>query len=140
MDDVIALQDNYIEETDKEYRKSKGQFFTPRWIASGMSRWVVDCNPAQIIDPAFGLRILLDECANQGYKGSLVGFEKDELIAKRVIMHKFFRKEADDAGDLGYSQKPRLQPALDFTQDRAGCNRALLLPRHLGGAARDAYG
>lgn len=85
MDELIALQDNYIQETDKEYRKSKGQFFTPRWIAVGMSRWVIDCNPTQIIDPAFGLGILLDECANQGYNGSLVGFEKDEVIAKKWL-------------------------------------------------------
>jgi adenine-specific DNA-methyltransferase len=83
MIDVEALQDSHCIEKDREHRKAAGQFFTPRWIASGMARWVTATRPKQIIDPAFGFGILLDECARQGYQGQLVGHEIDPAVVAR---------------------------------------------------------
>ncbi len=47
-----------------------------------MASWVVATQPQRIIDPAFGLGILLDECARQNYQGELTGFENDNNLVK----------------------------------------------------------
>ncbi|PKO60212.1 MAG: hypothetical protein CVU24_13630 [Betaproteobacteria bacterium HGW-Betaproteobacteria-18] len=83
MFEVDRLQRDYILVSDREYRRAAGQFFTPRWIASGMASWVISKNPKCIIDPAFGFGILLDECVRQGYSGKLVGYELDAEVIKR---------------------------------------------------------
>jgi len=83
MIDVDHLQDDYILTSDLEYRRSAGQFFTPRWIARGMASWVISTKPRRVVDPAFGFGILLDECVRQGYIGKLVGYELDlDLVRK----------------------------------------------------------
>lgn len=77
---VEKAQAAYCETRDRADRKAAGQFFTPRWIASGMASWVVACQPAYILDPAVGLGILLDECRQHGYAGRLLGCDIDPVI------------------------------------------------------------
>jgi adenine-specific DNA-methyltransferase len=83
MADIESLQEAHCLDKDREYRRAAGQFFTPRWIAKGMARWVVAAAPSRIIDPAAGFGILLDECLRQGFKGSLIGYEIDSEVVRR---------------------------------------------------------
>lgn len=77
---VETAQAVYCETQSRAHRKAAGQFFTPRWIASGMARWVVACQPEYILDPAVGFGVLLDECRLQGYQGKLLGYDIDATI------------------------------------------------------------
>lgn len=77
---VETAQAVYCGNQSRAYRKAAGQFFTPRWIASGMARWVMACEPEYILDPAVGFGILLDECRQQGYAGRLFGYDIDAAI------------------------------------------------------------
>jgi adenine-specific DNA-methyltransferase len=81
---VETIQDSYCGGSEKEYRRAAGQFFTPRWIAAGLARWALGCQPKRIVDPAAGFGILLDECRQQGFGGELVGYEIDESIVSRA--------------------------------------------------------
>jgi len=45
-----------------------------------MAKWVLACQPPQIVDPAVGFGILLEECRIQGFTGELVGYDIDEKI------------------------------------------------------------
>ncbi|MBV5297241.1 MAG: N-6 DNA methylase [Rhodoferax sp.] len=82
MTDIEALQLAYLGNSPREYRRSAGQFFTPRWIANGMASWVIATSPRRIVDPAFGLGMLLDACKRQGYQGLRVGYENDAALVK----------------------------------------------------------
>jgi len=77
---VELAQNRYCESKSREHRKAAGQFFTPRWIAKGLAKWVMACKPDHILDPAVGLGILLDECRRQGYEGALLGYDVDKSI------------------------------------------------------------
>lgn len=83
MSDIEALQDAYCATSDREYRRGHGQFFTPRWIARGMARWVLATRPQRILDPAFGLGMLSDECLRQGFQGQIIGYEIDPAVVQR---------------------------------------------------------
>ncbi len=80
---VEKAQAAYCDSQDRAYRKAAGQFFTPRWVASGMARWVMACQPENILDPAVGFGILLDECRRQGYSGRLTGYDIDAAILEK---------------------------------------------------------
>lgn len=100
MTDIEQLQSDYLCASDRDYRRAAGQFFTPRWIARGMASWVIATKPQRIIDPAFGLGILLDECERQNYHGELTGFEKDvnlvNLWEKSIKGHSSIELKAVD--------------------------------------------
>ncbi len=74
------LEEAYNAMASREYRKANGQFFTPKWIANGLARWVTDTNPETILDPAFGLGILSESCREAGYSGRISGYEIDRDI------------------------------------------------------------
>lgn len=78
--EVETAQTAYCRKQSRSYRKAAGQFFTPRWIASGMASWVMVCEPEHILDPAVGFGIMLDECRQQGYAGRLFGYDIDADI------------------------------------------------------------
>jgi adenine-specific DNA-methyltransferase len=82
---IEKAQAIYCETQSRVHRKDSGQFFTPRWIASGMARWVVDCQPEHILDPAVGFGILLDECRQCGYLGKLFGYDIDATIISEWV-------------------------------------------------------
>ncbi len=79
---IESLQNRYCELQNRTHRKANGQFFTPRWIAKGLAKWVLLCDPSHILDPAVVFGILLDECRLQGYAGRLLGYEIDKSIAE----------------------------------------------------------
>lgn len=83
MDELDQLQQRYCDTTDREYRRAAGQFFTPRWIATGLASWVVATKPKSILDPAFGLGVLLQACADLGFDGSLIAYEIDSALVRR---------------------------------------------------------
>ena len=83
MSDIEGLQDAYCAINDREYRRAHGQFFTPRWVAKGMACWVLAKRPRQILDPAFGLGMLSDECMKQGFQGQIIGYEIDPAVVQR---------------------------------------------------------
>jgi adenine-specific DNA-methyltransferase len=49
------LEEEYTKSVALSYRKELGQYFTPPIIANLMSKWVLQNNPENILDPAFGL-------------------------------------------------------------------------------------
>ncbi|MCH7723551.1 MAG: N-6 DNA methylase [Bacteroidetes bacterium] len=72
----------YISETPINHRKDYGQFFTPTSIARLMVQWVFKDNPANVLDPAFGLGVFYDEFIKANYKQHMqfTGYEIDENI------------------------------------------------------------
>jgi len=96
--ELERLQDDYCARRDRQYRRAAGQFFTPRWIAVGMARWVIATNPVAILDPACGLGMLLNACREQGYTGKLVGHELDPELVGRL------RDAKDVLGDMEIQQ------------------------------------
>lgn len=80
--DVERLQEQYCATMDRAHRKALGQFFTPRWIARGLAAWVMVARPSGIVDPAFGLGMLLDECRRQGFEGQATGYEIDSQLVR----------------------------------------------------------
>ncbi len=81
---IERLQAEYCGEASREARREAGQFFTPRWVATGLAKWVISCNPDEVFDPAAGFGILLDECRRQSYRGRLRGCEVDPVVAQRA--------------------------------------------------------
>ena len=79
--DAEVMQERWSKTRDRAVRRQSGQFFTPRWIARGMARWVLDAHPTCIVDPAFGFGILVDECSRQGFEGRAMGYEIDPDLA-----------------------------------------------------------
>jgi len=72
----------YILDTPSEHRKNYGQYFTPPKIAYLMAKWLLQDNPATILDPAFGLGVFCDEIQNihPTPKTHLTGYEIDPRI------------------------------------------------------------
>jgi adenine-specific DNA-methyltransferase len=83
VDELDQFQQRYCDTTDREYRRAAGQFFTPRWIATGLASWVVATRPKSILDPAFGLGALLQACTDLGFDGSLIAYEFDSALVQR---------------------------------------------------------
>ena len=77
---IESLQLQYCARVTQSHRRGNGQFFTPRWVAEGMARWVLNCQPEEILDPACGFGVLLDACRKLGFKGRLTGFEVDGAL------------------------------------------------------------
>lgn len=78
--DAETMQKIWSQTRDRETRKQAGQFFTPRWIAQGMARWILNAHPSHIVDPAFGFGILADECLRQGFDGRVTAYEVDRDV------------------------------------------------------------
>ena len=75
-------ESKYISETPVNYRRDYGQFFTPPKIAHFMVEWILRGNPANILDPAFGLGVFYDEInkINTTKKAHFTGYEIDNRI------------------------------------------------------------
>jgi adenine-specific DNA-methyltransferase len=72
----------YIAEISPAHRKKLGQYFTPEIIAKLMMSWVTKDNPAEILDPAFGLGAFYDALNNKDIR--YIGYEIDENIVSYV--------------------------------------------------------
>lgn len=57
--------------------QSKGQFWTPVWVAEAMAAYVLECHPDVVFDPAVGAGVFFAACRELGYTGDFAGFESD---------------------------------------------------------------
>lgn len=75
-------ESKYIDEIPLNHRKDYGQFFTPTPVARLMAKWVMECDPKTILDPAFGLGVFYDEVIklNSGTKVHFTSYEIDNHI------------------------------------------------------------
>ena len=75
-------ESKYILETQIDYRKKFGQYFTPPKVARIMAEWVMKDKPQTILDPAFGLGVFYDEIIKINYSSEVefIGYEIDEHI------------------------------------------------------------
>jgi len=70
----------YADAAPLERRRHFGQFFTPRPIATLMSRWVAEVCPTTVLDPAVGLGILLRQLHEYCPDAHATGIDLDALI------------------------------------------------------------
>lgn len=74
-----ALDTSFLSQTDRDSRKILGQFLTPRPIAALMAEWVSASVPEEVLDPAVGTGILLDEVHQRAAGARLVGYDVDPV-------------------------------------------------------------
>ncbi len=76
------LEEEYTKSVALSYRKELGQYFTPPIIANLMSKWVLQNNPENILDPAFGLGIFFDSIQKlkNGQNIHFTAYEIDDHI------------------------------------------------------------
>lgn len=79
---LSMYKSKYILETQIDYRKKFGQYFTPPKVARIMAEWVMKDKPQTILDPAFGLGVFYDEIIKINYCSEVefIGYEIDEHI------------------------------------------------------------
>jgi adenine-specific DNA-methyltransferase len=88
LSDEDALQNNALESlynnfAPYEYRKVKGQFFTPPALAEFMVDWLLETSPASLLDPAVGLGVFLRCALRKPHRFTrVVGYEIDPVLAK----------------------------------------------------------
>lgn len=78
------LEEQYINTTSILHRKEFAQFFTPTLVAKLMSRWVLDKEPQQVLDPAFGLGVFYREIRKINPTTRVVGYEIDDYILNNL--------------------------------------------------------
>jgi len=64
--------------TEREELRSKGQFWTPPWLARIMTSWVTEKQPDTLFDPAVGPGTFFAAAREVGYTGHFDGFELHE--------------------------------------------------------------
>lgn len=107
-----ALEGLYASEVPYDYRKAKGQFFTPPPVAELMVNWVLDRGAQSLLDPSLGtgifIRAALIQTEQRG-KGlaTVVGYETDRVIAEVARM---------SAKALGF--QPPVIRQVDFVTDQ----------------------
>lgn len=57
--------------------QTRGQFWTPAWVAEAMAAYVLGCHPDVVFDPAVGAGAFFTACRNLGYVGNFAGYEND---------------------------------------------------------------
>lgn len=75
---MIELEKGYIAQTSLEHRKNFGQFYTLDKIAEFMLKWVLQCNPSSVYDPAFGMGVFFDQLIKIKPSCSFIAREKDK--------------------------------------------------------------
>ncbi|MGO8678486.1 MAG: Eco57I restriction-modification methylase domain-containing protein [Limisphaerales bacterium] len=60
--------------------RTKGQFWTPAWLARAMAAWVVALRPPVLFDPAAGPGTFFAAARGLGFQGSFAGFELDGAV------------------------------------------------------------
>jgi len=75
---MIELEKGYIAQTSLEHRKNFGQFYTLDKIAEFMLKWVIQCNPSSVYDPAFGMGVFFDQLIKIKPSCSFIAREKDK--------------------------------------------------------------
>jgi len=86
-----ALEDLYASEVPYDYRKAKGQFFTPPPVAELMVNWVLVRKAKSLLDPSVGtgifIRTALIKTEQSGRSlVNVVGYETDQIMVEIARM------------------------------------------------------
>ena len=85
-----ALESLYASEVPYDYRKAKGQFFTPPSVAQLMVNWVLNRGAQSLLDPSVGTGIFIRVALIQEEKGksltTVIGYETDQTMAEIARM------------------------------------------------------
>ncbi len=73
---------NYMENTDIEYRKKLGQYFTPKTVRENLLSKLPLINNPKILDPSCGTGEFLISCSKIFHNPSLVGIEIDNNLVE----------------------------------------------------------
>lgn len=65
--------------------QSKGQFWTPAWVAKAMAAYVLEHCPAVVFDPAVGAGAFFTACRGLGYTGDFAGCESDASALTQAL-------------------------------------------------------
>ncbi len=112
----------YIKETNREYRKSKGQYFTPKILREALLKRLPFISNPKILDPASGTGEFLLSARKFFKKPKLYGWEIDEklvkisknLIPEAVIEETdTLKKETDKKFDFVIGNPPYYEFKLD---------------------------
>ena len=74
-----TLEKDYMNIVSYDHRKRFGQFYTPEMIADLMAAWIMQSNPKNICDPAFGLGSFYKSCKKMGFNGIFFANEIDKV-------------------------------------------------------------
>lgn len=64
----------------REILRTKGQFWTPAWLAEVMAAWVTAEKPAVLFDPAVGPGTFFAAARRAGFPGRFAGYELDATV------------------------------------------------------------
>lgn len=62
----------------REALRTKGQFWTPQWLARAMASWATASHPHTLFDPAVGPGTFFAAARDVGFKGIFSGYELDQ--------------------------------------------------------------
>jgi len=65
---------------EREALRSKGQFWTPPWLAEVMASWITQDKPPVVFDPAVGPGTFFAAARAIGFQGDFVGFEPHSSV------------------------------------------------------------
>ncbi|MFW6287656.1 MAG: N-6 DNA methylase, partial [bacterium] len=96
MDEYKTIENSYYTIRDIDYRKDRGQIFTPLYVARLMTDWVLKAeaiqnnDEAKVIDPAVGLGAFFQTMVNRKNpfddinigKLKIYGYEKDYKLSR----------------------------------------------------------
>lgn len=78
------LEEQYKHTTPIVHRKEFAQFFTPHLVAKLMAEWILDKEPEQVLDPAFGLGVFYREIRKLYPTTKVIGYEIDNHILNNI--------------------------------------------------------
>lgn len=83
----ITCEMQYLRSQTEDHVKQYAQFFTPPEIADFMVSWVLDINPSNVLEPAFGLGIFSRLVLQSQHNANVYikGFEIDSEIYSQAI-------------------------------------------------------
>lgn len=109
------LERNYTEQTSLEHRKKFGQFYTLDKIANYMMSWLLQSQPSQILDPAFGMGAFFRAYKYQNYNKPYIGKEID------LRSYRFFLENEKDRLNLQLQNEDYFE-SWDQKYDSIICN------------------
>ena len=84
-DNIDNIADLY-QNVDLEYRRNRGQFFTPPVIAELMVSYGLDKDTKTILDPTCGFGIFMKKILDAGYNGKIIGIDIDPIMINSIYL------------------------------------------------------
>ena len=75
----------HAEKAPSERRRRFGQFFTPMKVARAMAEWVMERNPATLLDPALGMGVFVRAALERSQAVRITAYEKDPQILRAYL-------------------------------------------------------